>query len=305
MNSYVLISGSAHHSLAQKVARVLKKRLANVEIESFPNKEIRIRIVDKLKGKVVFIIQPTNRRVNDSIMELAFLADAAKRSGAKKIIAIVPWFGYSPQDKVFREGEPLSSQTVISMLEATPIDEFAVVDIHSERVLKMFAKKVTHLSAMPVFVDFFRDKLKGNWASVALDNGAVDRATLFSKALDLPLVKFEKTRDRKTGEVTFHALEGSVEGKNVISFDDFVSTGGTRIQGCDFLKKKGALKYYDCVTHLIVPETTEKLKKSRIDKIFITDSLHLDSNLRFSRLKILSIAPILAEYIKEKAKSLS
>jgi len=297
MKSFVLLAGSAHRPLANKIARILKTKLGLVEIESFPNREIRIRVLADVKGKVVFIIQPTNHKVNDSIVELALLADAIKRKGAKRIVAITPWFGYSPQDKVFREGEPLSSHVVIRMLESAPIDEFVVVDIHAERVLEMFTKKVTHLSAMSVFVDYFKGKLKGNWSSVALDSGAVERAKLFAQELSLPLVKFEKTRDRKTGEVTFHALEGSVKGMNVISFDDFVSTGGTRIKGCDFLKNEGALTYYDCVTHLIVPESTKKLQASGIDKMFITDSLYLDPDLRFNRLKVLSIASLLANHI--------
>ncbi|MFC1780462.1 ribose-phosphate diphosphokinase [Patescibacteria group bacterium] len=299
MKKFILLSGSANRPLALKVAKELSIKLGRVEIESFPNNEIRIRIQENVKDKTVFIIQPTIFPAERYILELALLADGAKRSGAKKIVAIIPWFGYSPQDKVFREGEPLSGEVVIRMLEATAIDEFAVADIHSDLVLKMFKKKVHSLSAMSVFIDYFRKELDKSWVSVALDKGALERAEKFSKALKLPLVKFDKTRDRKTGEVTFHKLEGSVEGKNVISFDDFVSTGGTRIKGCDFLKKEGVKKYYDCVTHLIVPETTRKLEKSNIDKIFITDSIHLESKWKFGRLKVLSIDRLIANFVKK------
>jgi ribose-phosphate pyrophosphokinase len=299
MKNFTLLSGSSNRLLASKVAKELKVKLGEVEIEEFPNHECRIRVLENVKGKTVFIIQPTIHPAERYILELALIADGAKRRGAKKITAIIPWFGYSPQDKVFRDGEPLSSQVVVKMLESTVIDEFAVVDIHSDLVLKMFTKKIYHLSALETFVNFFKkNPLKGEWVSVALDKGAVDRAERFAKAMGLPLVRFEKERNRKTGEVSFKNLEGNVEGKNVISFDDFVSTGGTRIQGCEYLKKSGADKYYDCVTHLVVPETAKKLKQSRIDKILITDSIDLESKWEFKRMKILSISPVIAGFVK-------
>lgn len=299
MKNIVVLSGSSNRSLALKISKSLDVKLGKMELESFPDGEDRIRILSDVRGKTVFIVQSTCSNVDKEIIELALIADAAKRKGAKRIIAVMPFFGYSAQDKVFRKGEPLSSRVVVRMLEATSINEFIIVDIHSTSVLRMFRKKVYHLSSMPIFIDYFKGKLKGEWCVVALDNGASERAKEFAGALDFPLVQFDKTRDRKTGEVTFHALSGNVKGKNVISFDDFVSTGGTRIQGCDWLKKQGVKKYYDCVTHLIVPETCGKLKKSRIDRMFISDSVCLDPSLKFSRLKILSIASVLAEFIKK------
>jgi len=300
MKTISLISGTSNKPLAQKVAKLLKLKLIKTEIQRFPNNELRIRVLEKLKNKNVFILQTLNGNVDDYIIELGLLADASHRLGAKKITAIIPFLGYSPQDKIFREGESLSSQVVIKMLEASDIDEFVVFDIHSELVLKMFTKKVHHLSAMPVFIDYFKNKIKNNSCSVALDKGALDRATEFSKKLNLPLVKFDKFRDRKTGEVTFKKLSGDVEGKEVISFDDFVSTGGTRINGSRILKEQGAKKYYDCVTHLIVPETTKKFEKSNIDKIFITDSISLEKKYKVKKLNIISIAPIIAKFILSK-----
>ncbi len=298
MKDFVFFSGSSNKLLGDKIVKKLGVSEGRLNIEEFPNREIRIRVIENVKDKNVFILQPTIYPAERYILELALIADAVKRKGAEKIVALIPWFGYSPQDKIFRKGEPLSIEVVIRMLESSSIDEFVVVDIHSLEILKMFKKKVYHLSAMSVFIDYFKGKLKGDWVSVALDKGALDRAKEFSNSLNLPLVKFDKTRDLETNEVTFHCLEGNVEGKNVISFDDFVSTGGTRIYGCEFLKKKGARKYYDCVTHLIVPETTDRLKVSKIDKIFITDSIHLDSERHFDRLKVLSIDFLLAEFIK-------
>jgi len=302
MSKYVLLSGSSNRPLALKVAKELKTKLGRIELEEFPNGEVRVRVLDDVKDKLVFILESTHKPAERRIIELALIADAVKRRGAKKIVAVIPWFGYSPQDKIFREGEPLSSKVVIRMLEATSISEFVVVDIHSKDVLRKFSKKVHNLSAMDVFIDYFKSKLDGSWVSVALDNGAVDRATQFAKALNLPLGRFDKTRDRKTGEVMFHRLKGDVEGKNIITFDDYVSTGGTTVKSCDFLKKEGAKKCYYCVTHLIVESTVKKIQKSRIDLMFFSDSICLDPKLRGKNIKVVSIAPLISEFIEKRCR---
>jgi ribose-phosphate pyrophosphokinase len=302
MSKYVLLSGSSNRPLALKVAKELDTKLGRIELEEFACGEIRIRVLGDVKGEIVYIVQSTSSPAEIYLIELALIADAVKRKGAKKIVAIMPWFGYAPQDKVFREGEPLSSQVVIRMLETLPTSEFVVVDIHSTEVLKMFKKKVTHLSAMDTFIEYFKGKLKNDsWVSVALDNGAVERAGKFAKALKLPLVRFDKSRDRKTGEVTFHRLKGDVKDKNIITFDDYVSTGGTTVKSCDFLKREGAKKCYYCITHLIVESTAAKIKKSSIDKMFITDSISLDPELKGGNIKIVSIAPLIAGFIKKRS----
>ncbi len=300
MDSFVLLSGSSNEPLAKKVAGQLGISLGKMEREEFANKEVRVRILEDVKDKTVFILQTTINPAERYIIELALIADAAKRNGATKIVAIMPWFGYSPQDKVFRKGEPLSAQVIIKMLEASEIDEFVVVDIHSQEVLEMFSKPADHLSAMDVFIDRFKGKLSDEWVSVALDNGALERARLFSEATNLPLVTFDKTRDRKTGIVTFHALKGDVEGKNVITFDDYVSTGGTMFKSAEFLKKEGAKKCYYCITHLIVPETLERLEKSSVDKLIISDSIKLDLGFRIqdSRLEVVSVDEVIGEFVR-------
>lgn len=302
MKKFVLLSGSSNRPLALKVARELNTKLGKIELEEFACKEVRVRILEDVEGKMVFILQTTHDPAERYVVELAFIADAAKRKGAKKIIALMPWFGYSPQDKIFREGEPLSSSVIIKMLEATPISEFVVVDIHSNDVLRKFRKKVKDLSTMDVYIDHFKGKLDDSWVSVALDDGAVERATKFAKALKLPLVEFDKTRSRKTGEVTFHRLKGDVRGKNIITFDDYVSTGGTVVKSCDFLKKVGALKCLYCIPHLIVESTVNKIKRSKIDSMILADSIYLDPALKGGNIKVISIAPLLAEFIRERVK---
>ena len=213
MSERILISGSSNKPLAKKIAKRGNIKLATTELTVFPSGDSRIHIKDKLEGAEVFILQSTNGEIDHYIVQTALIADAARRLGAEKIVAIMPWFGYSPQDKVFRAGESLSSEVVIKMLESSPIDEFVVMDIHSSLVLDMFTKPVMHLSAMDVFIDHFKDKLDETWVAAALDKGATDRAKQFSDVLNLELVQFDKTRDKDSGEVTFNALRGDVLGQ--------------------------------------------------------------------------------------------
>ncbi len=302
MSNNVLVSGSSNKPLAQSISEKADIDLCEVELEEFANKEIRLRILGEVKGKCVYILQSTNYPAERNIIELCLIADAAKRSGAKKIVAIIPWLGYTPQDKVFRDGEPLSSEVIIKIIESAPIDEFVTLDVHSQLVLKMFRKPVKHLSAMDVFIKHYKDKLDDSWCSVALDNGALDRANLFAKALNLKISKFDKTRDRKSGEVKFHKLEGDVNGKNIITFDDYVSTGGTTVKSCEFLKKQGAKKCIYCITHFIVPETFKKVKSSSIDQMVITDSIDWSSESIPDNVEILSIGSLIADYIRNDSK---
>jgi len=297
MTNYVLITGSSLKPLASKLSKCLDVGLCKIEIDEFANKEIRIRVLDNVNDKIAFILQSTNYPAERNIIELCLIADALKRNGAKKVVAIIPWLGYAPQDKIFRDGEPLSSEVVVRILESAPIDEFAVIDVHSKLVLDMFKKPVRHLSAMNVFIEHFKGKLDESWCCTALDDGAVERATLFARKLNLNIAKFDKTRNKKTGEVTFHKLEGEVKDRNIITFDDYVSTGGTTIKSCEFLKEQGAKKCVYCITHFIVPETFEKVKNSKIDKMLITDSIDWSERDIPGNIEVLSIDTLLSDFV--------
>lgn len=297
MTKIKLFAGSSNPTLAKKIAKELKINIGKIELSEFPNKEIKLRIIDDVEKKVVFVLQSTCNLTERYILELGLICDALRRKGAKKIIAIVPWLGYSPQDKVFRDGEPLSSQVVVKVLESFEIDEFVVLDLHSNEILNFFHKRVWHLSASSVFIDYFRNKVNKKWCSVALDNGALERARLFAKSLNLQIARLEKYRNRNTGEIKFLKLEGSVYGENVISFDDFVSTGSTIIKASEFLNKIGVKKFFYCSTHLIVPEAMPKISKSLIEKLFVTDSVYYKKQLYPAKIKILSLSKLFANFI--------
>jgi len=290
----VIISGSSNHKLSASIAKFNKTKLAKVEIGRFPNKEKRIRILSDLKDKDVNIIQSTCIKPDEYLIETLLLADAAKRMGAKKITLVLPWFGYMPQDKVFLEGESLSSHVVIDFLNNSPIDEFDILDIHAKHLLEKFIKPVKHRSAMPLFVKHSKEKMKykkGNLIAVAVDKGGLERAEEFSRGLGCGLVCFDKKRDNKTGEITFTDFYGSVEGKDVIAFDDYVSTGGTLIKSAQYLKGKGARSYTFCVTHIAVPKSLVNIcNKPTIDAIITTNSIPF--SIKSPKVVVLDLAGI-------------
>lgn len=295
----VILSGTAHPQLARQLAQLLKLKVGNVEISYFPNGEKRIWVKEKLFGKTVVIVQPFSAPVDEHIVEFCLLLDAAHHLKAGKVLGVVPWLGYSPQDKLFRSGEPISVHVVAKMIESLNLDHLVIADIHSADSLQHFTVPITQVSAGKLYIDHFRQKNLTNHIAVALDKGATPRAREFANALKLPLIQFEKSRDRETGVVTFKSFKDGVKGKHIISFDDFVSTGTTRIQASRILKQKGALSYTDCITHaLLAGDSPQKLQRSSIDHLYTTDSYPIPKGKRFPKLTVLPIAPLLAEAIK-------
>lgn len=293
-----IFCGSAHPQLGEEIAKERKTDLGKIEISLFPNGEKRVWIREEVGEEIVFIIQPT---ITDSdIIELSLLTDAAKRKGAKKIVAITPWFGYGAQDEVFREGEPLSAKVLIKVLEASGIDELILVDPHSKKILSFFSILVFDLSALGIFASVFKKKNLKDFIVVSLDLGAIERSLRLTKRLHLPLVLLQKTRKRQTGEIEFLGIKGEVAKKNVLIFDDFVSTGATLIKAAEFLKERKAKEITACITHYLpVKGLPEKLEKSLVNKIFVTNTLPIAKERKFPKLKVISIAPLLAKAVKD------
>jgi len=294
-----ILSGSSNLPLAKKIASNLDSNLVEVELAQFPNGEKRVWVKESLENHSVAIVQSFSDPVDEHIIELCLLIDAVKNLKAKKIIAVIPWFGYSPQDKLFRTGEPISAQVIARLVESVGLDHVVIADIHSHDSLKFFTIPTTHVSALPIFTNCFSQKKLNNFVTLALDKGAVERAQSFAAHFDLPVAYFKKVRDGKTGKVTFKHLKGDITGKKVISFDDFVSTGSTRIQAAQILKTQGATYYIDCITHAILAGNTHKLLQlSLIDKIFVTDTYPIPSAKHIPKMSILSSASTLAQSIK-------
>lgn len=295
----IIVSGSSNQELAQELGRLLNTSLAEVEISKFPNGEKRIWIKDKLEGQVAVIVQSFSEPVDENIIEFTLLVDACKHLQASKIVAVVPWFGYSPQDKSFREGEPVSAHVMAKIIENIGVDHFVTVDIHSKETLKFFSIPVTEISSLPLFVTHLKDLDLSNHVVVSVDKGSRERCQHMADALELPLCLFDKKRDRHSGAVELEHIEGDVAGKTGIAFDDFVSTGATRISASKILKELGMTHYIDCITHsLLAGDTAFRIESSHIDQILTTNTYPIPKHKRIEKIEVLSIAPLLVETLK-------
>jgi ribose-phosphate pyrophosphokinase len=292
-----IFSGSSNLSLAKKIAKALDAKLGDIELSQFPNGEARVWIKEDVSNQKCFIIQSFSNPPDRFIIEFTLIADALKRRGAKEIIAVIPWFGYCVQDKVFREGEPLNSKVIAKIVQVSKINQLFTVDLHNETILGFFDIPAEHLKATPIFVDFF--KKDGIDLVISPDVGALKNTTKLAHALNLPIAVINKKRDLKTGKVKILGINQQVKGKKVLINDDFVSTGQTLMKTAAFLKKQGVKKVVACLTHhFYVPGVQEKIEKSEIDKIYVTDTIAKPEKKKYKKLNILSIAPLLAQKIK-------
>lgn len=297
----IVISGSSNPLLSQQVALKLDAARADVHISKFPNGEKRIWVKTDVTDQTVVIIQSFSAPVDEHIIELTLLADACRHRGAKKIVAVIPWMGYSPQDKSFREGEPVSVHVISRIIEAVGVSEVITLDIHSQKSLDFFTIPVKEITCLPIFESYLKKQSLANYVVVDIDKGSRKRSEEFSKALGLPLCVFDKKRDRFSGAVTLSHISGDVEGKTAVSFDDFVSTGATQIGACDQLKAMGLKKYIACITHAVFAgtDTSHKLQDSQIDEILTTDTYAIPPARNFIKLEVLSVADLITEAIKD------
>lgn len=301
----ILLSGSSNLPLAEKIAKALEMELGTIELSLFPNGERRVHIATNTKNRTVYLIQSISTPPDQMLVELLLMADAAKRMGAGKVVGIIPWLGYSAQDKVFREGEPLSSELIAHLIKTAGISEVITLDLHSPNNidhLKKAGLTVTHLSALEIFIQAFKGILREKeWTVLSLDKGALERSRLFAKNLQLPLVSLKKSRDLSTGSVSFNDFTGDVRDKNIISFDDFVSTGGTRIKASAILKDLGVKTYVDCITHgLLGNDAAQKIQESHIDSVYLSDSYPIPPEKQVKKINILTSANLFAAEIKKR-----
>jgi ribose-phosphate pyrophosphokinase len=298
----LLFSGSAHPHLAFAVAKELKTSLGKIEIVTFADSEKRVRIEENVRDKTVFIIASLSNPVDTHLVELCLIGDALKSNDARKLIAVVPYYGYGRQDKAHREGEGVSARVMAHLIEAGGFDKVVTVDLHSDLVAGYFDIGVTHLFGASIFVAPL-SLLKEDLVVVSPDAGAAKRAQQFARELDAPLTFMEKKRNlEKLHTLDDIKLIGDIKGKTAILVDDVVTSGSTLVKGAYVLKENGARRVIACVTHAdFVQGTPEILKNSVIDKIYVSDSIAIKKEARFPGLEIVSIAQILAAQIKKMA----
>ncbi len=273
-------------------------KLTDVVITHFKDGETYARIGESVRGTAVFLLQPTSPNVNDNLMELLIMIDAAKRASAQRITCVIPYFGYARQDRKMYSREPISAKLVANLLTEAGATRILTVDLHSGQIQGFFDIPLDDLWSFPVFAEYFRQMKLENMVVVSPDAGGVKRASFLSSELDCPLVFVEKRRYSHNQAKVLH-LVGDVQGKNCIIFDDFVGTGGTLHGAAKHLKEKGAAEIYVAVTHaLLNGECVERLNDPAIKEAVTTNTVFIPKEKKINKMRIISLAGYLAEAIK-------
>lgn len=294
-----IFSGTSNKPLAEKIAKKLGIDLSAIEIHVFPDGEKRIRLLDKVVGENCIVVQPTSPNPDGNYMELFFIVDALKRSGASSVTAVIPYLGYQRQDHVFRDGEAVSLEVIATLLKWGGVDKIIAFDLHSIKIPEIFKIKLNHLSALPLFAQEIK-KIGNNTVLISPDMGGVRRIKILSKMLsNIPYAVIEKNRDLATGEITTSGITGNIK-ENAIIVDDMISTGNTIIKAANLLRNRGAKNIYVFATHPVFSEKAPGiLQESGVKKVYVTDTIFVPENKRFPKLEILSVSKLIAEQLTD------
>ncbi len=295
----MLFSGSSSPELAGKIADNLQIKLGNVSRTHFKNGEIHVRFDESVRGADVFLIQTCSEPINDHIMELLIMIDALKRASAAVINAVIPHYGYARQDKKSEGREPISARLLADLLSVAGIDRAILVDLHTASIQGFFDVPVDHVTAIPIISKYFKEKDIKDGVVISPDVGGVKKASIFAKRLNFPLAILDKRRPAPN-VAEIENIVGDVDGKEIIIFDDMVDTGGTLLGAVDMLKRRGATKVYIGATHPIFSgDALSRLENSNVDEIVVIDTIPIKRKYDPDKIKVLSIAPLLAKTINK------
>lgn len=299
MESVSIFSGSSSKKLASDLAKYMDGRLGDVELSTFTNQEIRVFVKEKTVRNQAVVIQSLSSPTERNLIEFCLLCDALSRMGVSDITAIIPWLGYSKQDKVFQTGEPLSIKIIAKIVQTVPIKRLITFDLHNPAILGFFDIPVVNLTAGSLFIDYFKKKVTKNTVVVAPDAGAVKSSSLFADALGVPVVYLDKHRDLTTGTVTMRGMSRDVKGARSIILDDMIVTGSTLVETAHMLQKAGATHISVAATHhLYVPGAQEAIEKSGINEVVVTDTI--ERSQKYDTLRVASIVPILGTFLQDR-----
>jgi ribose-phosphate pyrophosphokinase len=292
-----IFTGNAHPGLASEIAEYLGVEVSQASVKTFSDGEINVDINESVRGADVFVIQPTCTPVNDNIMELLILIDALRRASARRITAVLPYYGYARQDRKAKARDPITAKLVANLITAAGARRVLAVDLHAGQIQGFFDIPVDHLQAVPILAEYFLNKQLDNSVVVSPDLGGVTRARALSGRLHLPLAIIDKRRPQPNESEIMHII-GEVEGKKVIMIDDIIDTAGTITLGAQALLEKGAQEVYVCCTHPVLSgQAVERLESSPVREVVITNTIPLARGKKPDKFRVLSIAPLLGEAI--------
>jgi len=298
MDKMMIFTGNAHPKLANSIAVKLNTKLSSVFVGRFSEGEIRVKINDNVRGRDVFVIQSTCPPANDNLMELLIMIDALRRASAWRITAVIPHYGYARQDRKDQPRVPITAKLVANLLTTSGVDRILTMDLHAGQIQGFFDIPLDHLFAINVLVDYFSKKKLKNLVIVAPDVGGIKMARAYAKRLKAKLAILDKRRSSPESTEVMHLL-GDVEGGKAIIVDDLVATGGSLIEATNALHKRGVKEIYAAITHGVLSgNAISRIKKSYLKELLITDTIPLPSSVKTNKIKVLSVAGLLADAIK-------
>jgi len=299
MNGLAIFCGNANPQLAKDIAKSLGVHLTEVFVGRFSEGEIRIQIKENIRGRDVFIVQPTCPPVNENLMELLILMDAARRASADRITAVLPYYGYARQDRKDQPRVPVTAKLVANLLFAAGANRVLTMDLHASQIQGFFDIPVDHLYAINTLGDYFISKKLKNPVVVSPDVGGIKMARAYAKKLSAELAIVDKRRDSPEKTEVMHIL-GDVKGRTAIIVDDLIATGSSMIEAIEALRKMGVVEVYATVSHGILSgDALSRIKNCDILKeVVITDTIPLKDAKANPKIKVLTVAPLLAEAIK-------
>ncbi|MDO4594145.1 MAG: ribose-phosphate pyrophosphokinase [Tissierellia bacterium] len=296
----VIFSGNSNRELAASMCKSLNLELGKADIQTFKDGEISVKINQAVRGKDVYLIQPTSNPTNDNLMEVLIMIDACKRASASHVNVVMPYYGYARQDRKTRGREPITAKLVANLITVAGADRVVTVDLHAGQIQGYFDIPVDHFTAVRLLSEYFT-QAKNNvdeYVVVSPDLGGVTRARNFADYLKLPIAIIEKRRPKPNVSEVMSVI-GDFKGKNCILVDDMIDTAGTITNAANYLKENGGNKIYIATTHAVLSgDAIKKIEDSAVEEVVVTDTIYLEEKKRINKIKRVSIAPLLAEAIR-------
>ncbi|MFC2048618.1 ribose-phosphate diphosphokinase [Elusimicrobiota bacterium] len=293
-----IFSANSNLVLSEKICNYLNIKLSEALVDQFSDGESRIKILESVRGADCFVIQSTSPPVNQNLMELLLLIDALKRASARRITAVIPYYGYSRQDRKDSPRVPITAKLVADLLQVAGAQRILLMDIHAQQIQGFFNCPVDNLLALPVVIKYLEEQEVDSLMVVAPDTGGVDRASLLGRKIGASLALVDKRRPSPNIAKVYNVI-GDVRGKNALVVDDMVDTAGTLAQISEALVKNGAKNVYAACTHGVLSgNAVEKIQQSPIKELLITDTISIPQSKIISKIKVLSVAELLGEAIR-------
>lgn len=293
-----LFTGNSNRALAESIAAELGIPLSEIEVGHFSDGETSVHISETVRGRDVFIIQSTCAPVNENLMELLIMIDAAKRASAGRITAVIPYFGYARQDRKARSRDPITAKLVADIITSAGADRVLTMDLHAAQIQGFFDIPLDHLLGGPLLYKYFKDRVDDDFMVVSPDMGSVSRARNVATKLNCPMAIVDKRRP-KANQVEVMNIIGDVSGKKCLMVDDMIDTAGTICQGAEALYNNGAKEIYACCTHAVLSgPAIERIKNSHITKLVILDTIPLPEEKKLDKIEVLSVASLFAHAIR-------